>query len=225
MLVTLEQFLRVLLDPSLCDRCHGQSYEKVAWTFFFQRRRRRTCCKCALKHACVVCVGHLVFPSWFARSKKNVRSCTLPGSRPPLHVGLPGLIVNWNSWREAREEWSRMSDGSCTLCSRWLLSTHHHHLAMAASKEKKPSVEHPTATQLSDEQALQISKDALKSACLLQLCSNVVGRWTRRMSTRLCFRAPGRISSGLCWHQRQMMGARYQGLFAVGNIQLCFCIQ
>lgn len=212
MLVTLEQFLRVLLDPSLCDRCHGQSYEKVAWTFFFSDDDE--------EHAANVRSNmHVLYAlaTWYS----------LHGSHAArrMHVGLPGLIVNWNSWREAREEWSRMSDSSCTLCSRWLLSTHHHHLAMAASKEKKPSVEHPTATQLSDEQALQISKDALKSACLLQLCSNVVGRWTRRMSTRLCFRAPGRISSGLCWHQRQMMGARYQGLFAVGNIQLCFCIQ
>ena len=46
---------------------------------------------------------------------------------------------------------------------------------MAASKEQKLSVEHPTATQLSDEQALQISKDALKCACLLQ-SALVVGR-------------------------------------------------
>ena len=56
-----------------------------------------------------------------------------------------------------------------------VLSTHHHHLAMAASKEKTPSVEHPTATQLSDEQTSHISKDALKSACLLQ-SALVVGR-------------------------------------------------
>ena len=197
MLVTLEQFFRVLLDPSLCDRCHGQSYEKVAWTFFFSDDDEEHAANVRSNMHVLYAFGHLVFPSWFARSKKNVRSCTVPGSRPPLHVGLPGLIVNWNSWREAREEWSRMSDSSCTLCSRWLLSTHHHHFTMAASKEKKPSVEHPTATQLSD------------AGCL-----------------------PGFVSERLAGYpvdsgdiRGRWWAVRYQGLFAVGNIQLCFCIQ
>ena len=89
---------------------------------FFQRRRRRTCCKCALKHACVVCVGHLAFLLWFARSKKNAQNCTLPKSRPPLQVypvfemefcQLTTIIWPWQLPKKRRHQLNTQLPPSC----------------------------------------------------------------------------------------------------------------